>query len=411
MMFARALPIALLCVWLVAPVVVKAELAVSPPKVTLSDPFSRTQVIVSQNGRDVTHSAQYKLVDTKVAVVDAAGYLQPQGDGQTTLEITAGDEKTSVPVTVNGIAHPRPVDFANEVVPLLSRYGCNAGGCHGKASGQNGFKLSLFGFDPAYDYDELVRRARGRRLNSAAPDSSLLLLKAVGKVPHGGGSRIDAESEAYQTLRQWIATGAPSSSADAPHVVKLTIEPRERVLAQEEIQQLRVVAHYSDDTARDITRQAAFASNLEVVGRVSEAGLVTAGKQSGEATVMARYMGQVAVFTAILPHGSPRTEIPGFVAHNYIDELAVAKWKKLGLLPSPTCDDATFIRRVTIDANGRLPTADEVRAFLADTSADKRAKLIDRLLDSPDYASYFALRWGSILRNSRRRRSGGVCVP
>lgn len=293
-----------------------------------------------------------------------------------------------------------PADFANDVMPLLSRYGCNAGGCHGKASGQNGFKLSLFGFDTAYDFDELVHRARGRRLNLAAPDQSLLLLKATGKLPHGGGIRLEPSGEAYQTIRQWIADGAPPPMPDAPRVVSIAIEPRERVLMTGDREQLKVTAIYSDKSTRVVTTQASFASNLDLVCAVNDQGLVTTGKQSGEATIMARYMGQVAVFTAILPHGSPRTEIPGFTPKNYIDELSIDKWKKLGLLPSPECDDVTFLRRVTIDANGRLPTSEEVRAFAADTSPDKRAKLIDRLLDSPDYASYFALRWGSILRNS-----------
>jgi hypothetical protein len=396
----RALPpifAALAAIW---PGVLLAELQVQPSQISLGDAFARVQVLVSQNGKDATRAAKYRVAAENVATVDEAGFITPKADGQTTLEISVGEEKASVPLVVNGQAVHRPVDFANEVMPLLSRYGCNAGGCHGKASGQNGFKLSLFGFDPAYDFDEIVNRARGRRLNTAAPDHSLLLLKATAKVPHGGGARLDPESEAYKLIRQWIASGAPASSPDAVTVVGLNIEPRERVMAQGDTQQLRVVATYSDKTTRDVTRDASFAGNLDVVAAVDEQGLVRAGQQSGEATIMARYMGQVAVYTAILPHGSPRTEIPGFTPKGYIDELSVAKWKKLGLLPSPICDDATFVRRVTIDVNGRLPTADEVRAFLDDTSADKRAKLIDRLLDSPDYASYFALRWGSILRNS-----------
>jgi hypothetical protein len=378
----------------------QAELAVSPAEVKLADKFARVQMLVARAGQDATRIAKYKVADATVATVDDTGYLHPLADGNTTLEVTIGDERASVPVVVDGLKTARPVDFAIEVVPLLSRYGCNAGGCHGKASGQNGFKLSLFGFDPAYDYDELVRRTRGRRMNTAAPDQSLLLLKATNKVPHGGGARLDPESEGYQVLRQWIANGAPQSADDVAHVVKLEIEPRERILAAGATQQLRVVAHYSNNTTRDVTRQAAFASNLDPVASVDEEGLVHAAQQSGEATIMARYVGEVAVFTAILPHGSARTEIAGFTPKNYIDELSLAKWKKLGLLPSPPCDDATFIRRATLDANGRLPTSEEVRTFLADASPEKRAKLIDRLLDAPDYASYFALRWGSILRNS-----------
>ncbi len=291
-------------------------------------------------------------------------------------------------------------DFENEIQPLLTRYGCNSGGCHGKASGQNGFKLSLFGFDSQADYEEIVDRARGRRVNVATPEQSLLLLKSIGAVPHGGGTRFSPSSQAYEVLKQWISEGAPPASPTAPRLESIRIEPSERSLQSGEQVNLRVMASYSDNQHRDVTKQAAFASNIDVVASVSDEGVVTAGKESGEATVMARFMGQVAVFTAILPHGVPLTHIDNFQSRNYIDELTLEKWKKLGLTPTPVCDDAKFIRRVTLDANGRLPTAKEVREFLADQNPNKRSEWIDRLLDSPEYASYFALRWGSILRNS-----------
>ena len=291
-------------------------------------------------------------------------------------------------------------DFENEIQPLLTRYGCNSGGCHGKASGQNGFKLSLFGFDSQADYEEIVDRARGRRVNVATPEQSLLLLKSIGAVPHGGGTRFSPSSQAYEVLKQWISEGAPPASPTAPRLESIRIEPSERSLQSGEQVNLRVMASYSDNQHRDVTKQAAFASNIDVVASVSDEGVVTAGKESGEATVMARFMGQVAVFTAILPHGVPLTHIDNFQSRNYIDELTLEKWKKLGLTPTPVCDDATFIRRVTLDANGRLPTTKEVREFLADQNPSKRSEWIDRLLDSPEYASYFALRWGSILRNS-----------
>ncbi|MFN4903793.1 MAG: DUF1549 and DUF1553 domain-containing protein [Planctomycetota bacterium] len=291
-------------------------------------------------------------------------------------------------------------DFENEIQPLLTRYGCNSGGCHGKASGQNGFKLSLFGFDSQADYEEIVDRARGRRVNVATPEQSLLLLKSIGAVPHGGGTRFAPTSQAYEVLRQWISDGVPPASPTAPRLLAIRIEPSDRSLGSGDQVNLRVMASYSDQQERDVTKHSAFASNLDVVASVSEEGVVTAGKESGEATVMARFMGQVAVFTAILPHGIPLAQIDNFPARNYIDELTIAKWKKLGLTPTPVCDDSTFIRRVTLDANGRLPTAKEVREFLADQNPNKRAEWIDRLLDAPEYASYFALRWGSVLRNS-----------
>ncbi|MCO6455876.1 MAG: DUF1553 domain-containing protein [Pirellulaceae bacterium] len=295
----------------------------------------------------------------------------------------------------------RDVDFAVDVAPLLSRYGCNSGGCHGKASGQNGFKLSLFGFDTQFDYDALARQARGRRVFPAAPDHSLLLRKATGAVPHGGGARVDPQSEAYQVLHRWIEQGCPPASPTAPRVVAVSVTPRSQVLARDATLQLRVEAVYSDGSRRDVTAHAQYATNLDVVATVDDAGWVEARGQSGEAAVMCRYMGQVAVFRAIVPHGQSLSELPGFERRNWIDELAASRWKQLGLAPSPACDDATFLRRVTIDLCGRLPTVDEARQFLDDPANEKRSRVIDRLLDSPDYPAYFAMRWGTILRNSR----------
>jgi hypothetical protein len=293
------------------------------------------------------------------------------------------------------------VDFATHVEPLLTRFGCNAGGCHGKASGQNGFKLSLFGFDIDFDYEAITQEGRGRRVFGTAAENSLLLLKATGRVPHGGGRRIEPGSEAFETLRAWINQGAPASAPDAPHVVKITIEPRELVMQPRDRRQLKIVAHYSNGTSRDVTAQAQYDSNLGPVAGVSPEGLVECSGQSGEAAIMARYMGQVAVFRALVPHGQSLAAIPNFNTEHYIDKLCAEKWKKLGLLPSPAADDATIIRRTTVDLGGRLPTADEVRAYLADGSADKRVRLVDRLLASPDYPAYFAMRWGTILRNSQ----------
>ena len=295
----------------------------------------------------------------------------------------------------------RDVDFGNDIVPLLSRYGCNSGGCHGKASGQNGFKLSLFGFDQTFDYEAIVLEDRGRRLFPAAPDESLVLKKAINAVPHGGGARFKSDSDAYRMIRTWIINGAPASSPDAPRITNLNVTPTEHVFTNDSQQPLRIEAVYSDGTTRDVTGQAEYSSNLDPVARVDAEGLVKAAGHSGEAAIMARYMNHVAVFRAVVPHGPPLDEIPDFVANNYVDELAAAKWKKLGLKPSPLCDESTFVRRVTIDLCGRLPTANETRGFLAEVSPNKRAELIDRLLESPDYPAYFAMRWGAILRNSK----------
>ena len=397
-------------------------LTVHPESVTLADPFARRQLLVEVEGRDATRIAKFSTSQPNVATVDESGYVLPVADGTAEISITFDGQTSTVPVTVKGMANARAVDFSTEIVPLLSRFGCNAGGCHGKQGGQNGFQLSLFGFDTEFDYSALVKEARGRRVNVANASGSLLVRKAVGSVPHGGGRRIEVGSEPYRLLLSWIESSAPASSPEVPHVVKLHVSPKERVLrnnvaqtptseqstnrtdvgvrSTNSQQQLAVIAEYSDGSQRDVTRQADYSSNLDVVAAVTPDGLVKTAGQSGEAAIMTRYMGQVAVFLALVPHGEPLKEIANFTPKSEIDRLVVEKWKKLGLKPSPLVDDATFLRRVTLDLCGRLPTSDEVRVFLNDATPTKREAAVDRLLESPDYPAFFALRWASILRNS-----------
>jgi len=376
-------------------------LTISPSSVTFRDAWDRTQLLVSTTGRDATSLAEYESSDRNVIEVDDRGLLIPRGQGKATVTVRVKDATQTVAINVAAWQPHRQVDFATEVLPLLSKFGCNAGGCHGKASGQNGFKLSLFGFDTAFDHAALVNEARGRRVFLPAPRDSLLLTKAVGKVPHGGGKRFEIDSEPYRIIESWIRQGANSSSPDAAKITGIRIEPEQTILAADERQQLRLTAIYSDGSERDVTRQAEYSSNVDVVARVDERGLVFAGAQSGEAAIMARYMGNVAVFRALRPHGPSLNELPEFEPLTEIDRLAAKRWMQLGLRPSPEADDATILRRLTIDLGGRLPTVKETSEFLADTSPAKRVKLIDRLLDSPDYPAYFALKWSAILRNSR----------
>jgi hypothetical protein len=376
-----------------------AELVVEPSSIELLDPFSNQQIIVREGTRDVTQRATFAVQGSAVRLLDH-GYVVPLADGEAKISVTHNGTAREVTVKVSGFATPRQIDFRNEIVPILSRYGCNAGGCHGKASGQNGFKLSLFGFDVAHDYEQIVKQGHGRRVFPAAAERSLLLQKAVNQMPHGGGKRFDVGSDPYNLIKAWIAQGLPVS-AQPIAVQQLKVWPTERVFEPHESQQLAVIATYSDGSQRDVTRQASYSSNLEIVARVTENGLVIAGEQSGEAAIMAQFMGQVVVFTAGIPHGSPLAEIPNFAPQNYVDTLSLTKWKQFGIMPSPVCDDATFLRRVTLDVAGRLPTPEEVRQFLAEEAPDKRAKLIDRLLDSADYPAFFAMRWGTILRNSQ----------
>jgi hypothetical protein len=380
--------------------VARADIACSTKTIAFTDAFAGQQLLISDAGRDLTRDAKYSSENQSVAKVDAHGYVIPTGNGKTTVYVSRSAACIKIPITVSGFGNGRSVDFQTEIVPLLSKLGCNSGGCHGKASGQNGFKLSLFGFDTKFDHEAITREARGRRIFPASPELSLFLLKATAAVPHGGGKRLNRDAIDYQVIRQWIAAGVPATAPDAPHVKKLVIVPGDRVLARNTKQQIAVLAEYSNGVVRDVTRQSEFSSNLDIVAAVDPDGLVRTFEKSGEAAIMARHMGYVAVFRAMVPHGEPLTNISEFKPNNYVDELAIAKWKKLGLRPSPSCEDETFLRRISIDLCGKLPTAAEVKALLADSAADKRAKLIDKLLDSADYPAYFALKWGSILRNS-----------
>ncbi len=374
---------------------------ISPTKnIEFKDAYAGWQVVVSKSNADVTRSASYKTLNPQIAKVDVLGFVEPVGDGQTIIQVVWEGKTLEVPVSVQGISNGRPIDFRTEVVPLLSKLGCNAGGCHGKASGQNGFKLSLFGFDANFDFESIVNEARGRRVFPANPEKSLLIQKASGQMPHGGGKRLIPGSNEYLTIQRWIAAGTPAVAKDNPTVKKIRLFPQDRTYKFGDTQQVAVVAEYTDGTFRDVTRQSEFASNLDVVGLVDPSGLVKAGQLSGEAAIMARHMGNVAVSRVLVPHGKPLSDLPGFNPINEIDQLMMAKWKKLGLQPTPVCDDSTFIRRLTVDLCGRLPTPDEVKVFLKSTDSDKRTKLADTLLDSADYPAYFAMKWGSILRNS-----------
>ncbi len=401
----------LLALVLVAPVRALADgpamarLDVAPGRCELAGLREGRQLIVTATAHggqlvDLTRKAKYEVAPAGVVRVSSDGYIRPAARGEADVTIDAGGLKQTVHVVVRDASADRPLHFVNDIEPLLSRHGCNAGGCHGRASGQNGFKLSLFGFDTAFDYNAIVKEARGRRVFPAAPDSSLLLVKAAGLVAHGGGKRLVPDSDDFHTLRSWISQGTPLGDGKAPTLKQLRIVPDQRVLDRSAEQQLAVLAHYSDGSIRDVTRQAQFQSNETTVAGVDSDGLIRTFDLAGEAAVMARYMGHVAVFRALVPLGKPIAQYPAFPGNNYIDELALARWKQLGIVPSELCSDSEFVRRVHLDVCGRLPTPDEVRAFIADTGPDQRAQLIDRLLESPDYSAYFALRWGSILRNA-----------
>lgn len=297
-------------------------------------------------------------------------------------------------------ATDRPVSFLNDVMPVVNKAGCNVGVCHAKAGGgQNGFQLSVLGFDPTDDYEHLVKEGRGRRLFASEPERSLLLRKASGQVPHGGGIRLSPASEGYATLREWIRQGAPFGSETDAKLLSFEVQPNRGTVKQKAEQQLKAIAKYSDGTERDVTGMAIYESNDPAMAEVSGTGLVKVLDLSGKFSVMVRYQGKVSVFSASVPLGAPVEALPP--SKNFVDELVFANLKELGIPPSPLCDDATFLRRVTLDIGGRLPTDDEAKAFLASTASDKRDQIIDELLRGPDYADFFANKWTALLKNRR----------
>ncbi len=350
--------------------------------------------------RDATEQAVYRVSNPKIARVSKTGLLTPLADGKAELWITLGKSKARAPLSVSGLATVPALSFVHDIEPVLSRRGCNQGGCHGKATGQNGFRLSLFGFDPKYDYSALVQEGRGRRVSTTNPDDSLLLQKAANLLPHGGGKRIEKESETFALIRRWLEQGAPYDQPNRPELVSLTATPSERLLGKNQSQRMVVTATYTDGATHDVTRDCLFRSNEEGVATVDEEGRVRASKNPGGAAVMASYMGKVAVFQAAVPLGAPAKAFKPFPVQNFVDELIFKKLKQVGAPPSELCTDGEFIRRVSIDLCGRLPEPEEVRAFLADADPDKRKKLVDRLLDDPDYAAFMALKWAGILRNT-----------
>jgi hypothetical protein len=305
------------------------------------------------------------------------------------------------------------VNFGRDVIPALTKAGCNSGACHGSFQGRGGFQLSLLGFDSTFDYDVLTKASRGRRLNSGIPEHSLLLLKPTGMVPHGGGKRIAPDSEIAEILKRWISAGMPGPGANDLQGLTLSVSPSELIVPTKSSftnqdpnstvpsseTELTVTATFGDGTSRDVTRWAAYDVREKLIADVSPMGVVTAHRP-GKTAVQIRFLGQVAVVGVSVPYADS-IEF-SFPPKNYIDGLASLEWRRLRAAPAELADDATFLRRVYLDLIGTLPTADETRTFLSDTSSDKRARCIDQLLERPEYVDYWSLRWGDLLRAHRR---------
>jgi hypothetical protein len=370
-------------------------------ELVLDSQDARQQLLATWNGtRDVTREVSWVTEPSGVVRLDGSGRVIPVADGAALITAKTRDGVTaSLPVRVVHAGQPAPLHFANQIVPIFTKNGCNGGGCHGKAAGQNGFRLSLLGFEPEEDFEHLVREARGRRVFPADPPRSLLVTKGTAEMPHGGGKRLEIGSDDYRRLVRWIAQGMPAGKTNAPIVERLEVFPSARTLALNGEQQLVVTAHYSDGSTEDVTRSSLFEPNDKDMASADANGLLKIFNQPGEFAVMVRYQGQVATFRATIPLGAPVDRLPP--AKNFIDELVFKQLQQVGMPPSEIADKSTFLRRVTLDVAGRLPTSDEVRSFEADTATGDRDRVIDRLVASTDYADYFAGKWSALLRNKR----------
>jgi len=374
-------------------------------KVLLRGSDARYQCLVTGtalNGLeiDLTRKVKYILEPQGIASIDGFGHVSPLKNGivKLTASLDSG-ETAALEIEVTNWDENPDVSFPNQVVPIFTKLGCNGGGCHGKAVGQNGFKLSLLGFEPNEDFEHLVKESRGRRLSVAMPDSSLLLTKAINSVPHGGGQRLESDSQEYRVLRRWIAQGMKPGKADDRRVVGLVMAPNPRRMLPKQEQQISVVAQYSDGSVEDVTPSVQFESNDTDMADVDKRGLVSMKSLAGEVAVMARFQGHVAVFRASVPIVQGNNEWPE--PTNPIDGAVIAQLRSLNIPMSGLCDDSTFVRRSTLDLAGRLPTIAEVELFLHEPASNKRETLIDRLLASDDYADHFANKWMLILRNRR----------
>lgn len=382
-----------------------ASLVILPQQIELRSPQNRQLVIVQQQMGDqlmgqVTDAAEWNSEDPSIATIEN-GVVQPVGNGKTTITVKAGEQTASVPVVVTGQDQAMQYSFRGDVLPILSKRDCNAGGCHGALAGKGGFRLSLNGYDPESDYFNIVKQDKGRRIEFAAPEYSLLLNKPATAVPHKGGLKLPRDSEDFEVLAQWIAHGAaPPESSDAV-TERLEVFPEASLQTIGATQQFSVRAHYSDGTSRDVTRWVRWSSTNDTVSQVNDEGLATI-MGPGEGAIVAWYDSKLAIARTTVPYAmeADKSEIVGAddrKPRNFIDEHINAQLERLNLVASPNCTDAEFLRRAYLDTIGRIPTLEETRTYLADTSEDKRDKLIEKLLESPEFVDYWSYKWSDIL--------------
>ena len=357
------------------------------------------QRLVNDLPVDLTREALFTSSNPAVAVVEQ-GVVRALGEGLAKLRVEVAGQVANVDVFVKAKPGDHRLSFVGDVLPVLARAGCAGGSCHAKPKGQNGFSLSVFSFDPAADFREIVKDERGRRVFPAFPAESLVLKKPTLAVEHEGGRRLEVGSPFYRVIHDWIAQGMPYRLPDEPGLAGISVFPGEQRYAKLAEQQLVVTARFDDGKTEDVTHLADFSSNEKEIAGVDRNGLMRVGTLSGEGVVVVRYLGEVAQARITVPTDRQFNDAvyAGLLRNNFIDDLAYSRFQKLGLLPSDLCSDPEFIRRAFIDTIGLLPEPPEVRRFLADKSPDKRVKLIDRLLDDPRYADTWANRWGDLFR-------------
>jgi hypothetical protein len=390
------------------------RLTVQPAALTFADSRDLRSIIVTGQtasgvGVDLSPVAKIKAA-APLVTIDEDGTLTPIKAGRTMLTITAAGKTATVPIVVKSVASP-PVSFMREVMPVLSRTGCTQGTCHGSAKGKNGFKLSLRGYDPDFDYHALVDDMAGRRFNRVDPDQSLMLLKSGGQIPHKGGTVMPIRSDSYKLVRQWIAEGVRNDIKTAKRVSRIEILPGvPNVPLPGMTQKTLVIAHYPDGTTRDVTRHSHFTSSVSEVVTTTPGGKLEAVRR-GEASLLVRYEGQYASVGVMVLGDRRGWAWQPQPQWNYIDKLVDLKLQKYKALPAPLCDDATFLRRVCIDLTGLPPTPEQVRAFLADKTPTqtKRTRMVDKLLQSPEYVDRWTNKWADLLSaNSKFLGNAGV---
>jgi hypothetical protein len=352
-----------------------------------------TGILADGSRRDVTGFTSFRSADSKVAAVDKLGLVTPVRDGSTTIALSVAGQKQKLRVTVSS-AQEKLASFRNHVEPVLREAGCNSAACHGAQHGQGGLMLSLFGGDPEADYDALVRASGGRRIDRVYPRQSLVLLKAVGTVPHAG-AKLTTSSREYDILTSWLDRGANWDSETDAAIVSLSLFPDERFLQKGDTQRLLVTAVFANGAKRDVTGDAVFHSSDPKVASVASGVVKAIG--TGDAAIVATFLRKAAILRVAVPQTPPK-DFPALQANNRIDDLVYAKLKTMGIPPSELATDEEFVRRVYLDTIGVLPTSAEARTFLADRDPQKRAKLIDRLLQRDEFNDFWSLKWGDLLR-------------